>query len=83
MIINNSGDVEKLEASYTSEGKLKQYSHFKASVTVRQEPNHRTPYDRAIPTHGQISKRNEKKKILCTKLVNKYSQNGIHNGQKE
>ena len=43
MIINNGGDVEKLEPSYTSEGKLKQCSHFKASVTVRQEPKCRTP----------------------------------------
>ena len=68
MIINNSGDVEKLEPSYTSEGKLKQYSHFKASVTVRQEPNRRTPYDTAIPTHGQISKINEKKKFSAQNL---------------
>lgn len=62
MIINNGGDVEKLEPSYTSEGKLKQCSHFKASVTVRQEPKCRTPMWYSNSTHGQIAKRNEKKK---------------------
>lgn len=85
MIINNGGNVEKLEPSYTSEGKLKQYSNFKASVTVRQEPKHRTPYDTAIPLMGRcprVMKTTKNTKIFCTKPVYKYSQNSIHDGLK-
>ena len=82
MIINNGGDVEKLEPSYTSEGKLKQYSHFKPSVMVHQEPKHRTPYDTAIPLMGRYPRVMKKTKILYTTLVYTYSQNNIHDGQK-
>lgn len=68
MIINNGGDVEKLEPSYTSEGKLKQCSHFKASVTVCQEPKCRTPRDTAIPLMGRQPREMKKKKFSAQNL---------------
>ena len=40
---------------------------------VHQEPNHRTPYDTAVPLMGRYPRVMKKTKILYTTLVYTYS----------